>query len=123
YLADTAGGNGPDLHFLVVGEGPAREDIARRARERGVADRVTFTGLVPRDDIANVVAAFDIALQPDVVPYASPLKLFEYMILGCAIVAPDTPNIREVLTDGDGAALFDTADPAAFRGAIDRLCR
>jgi glycosyltransferase involved in cell wall biosynthesis len=58
-----------------------------------------------------------------VVPYASPLKLFEYMALGCAIVAPDLPNIREVLTDGRDAVLFDPADPGAFRAALDRLCR
>jgi glycosyltransferase involved in cell wall biosynthesis len=87
-----------------------------------VADRVTFTGVVERDAIADVVAAFDIALQPDVVAYASPLKLFEYMALGCAIVAPDTPNIREVLIDGDSAALFDPADKLAFRKALERLC-
>lgn len=122
FLADAAGKGGPPLHFVVVGEGPARADIERRAAERKVTDRITFTGLVDRDAIADVVAAFDIALQPDVVAYASPLKLFEYMTLGCAIVAPDTANIREVLTDGDSAALFDTGDKMAFRGAIERLC-
>jgi glycosyltransferase involved in cell wall biosynthesis len=123
YLADSADNDGPDLHFVAVGDGPARATAAVHAAERGVSDRVTFTGLVGRDAIAGVVAAFDIALQPDVVPYASPLKLFEYMVLGCAIVAPDTTNIREVLTDGDSGVLFDTGDAQAFRAAIDRLCR
>jgi glycosyltransferase involved in cell wall biosynthesis len=122
FLADTADKGGAPLHFIVVGEGPARADIECRAAERRVADRVTFTGVVERDAIADVVAAFDIALQPDVVAYASPLKLFEYMALGCAIVAPDTPNIREVLIDGDSAALFDPADKLAFRKALERLC-
>jgi hypothetical protein len=43
--------------------------------------------------------AFDIALQTASVPYASPLKLFEYMALSRAVIAPDQPNIREVLED------------------------
>jgi glycosyltransferase involved in cell wall biosynthesis len=56
------------------------------------------------------VSAFDIALQPAANPYASPLKLFEYMSLGRAIVAPDQPNIREVLTHDQDALLFNPAD-------------
>jgi hypothetical protein len=62
-------------------------------------------------------------LQPASVEYASPLKLFEYMALGRAIVAPAQPNIMEVLTDGADGVLFDPQDPAALANAIDRLCR
>lgn len=109
------------LHFLALGDGPARAGLEARAAERGVADRITFAGLIGRDEIAGYVAAFDIALQPDVVTYASPLKLFEYMACGAAIVAPDTANIREVLTDGVDALLFDPGDSENFCGAINRL--
>jgi glycosyltransferase involved in cell wall biosynthesis len=83
---------------------------------------LTCLGLVDRDRIAGHVAAFDIALQPQVVAYASPLKLFEYMALGRAIVAPDQANIREVLTDGENALLFRPGDPAHFAAQIVRLC-
>ena len=69
------------------------------------------------------LAAFDIALQPRVVPYASPLKVFEYMALERAIVAPDVPNIREILTDGDTALLFDPERPGAFQHCIETLTR
>ena len=54
-------------------------------------------GVVERDALAAYIATFDIALQPEVTAYASPLKLFEYMALSRAIVAPDAANIREVL--------------------------
>jgi glycosyltransferase involved in cell wall biosynthesis len=109
------------LHLLLVGDGPAIPALQAQTKARGVGDRVTFAGLVPRDEIVDYIAAFDIALQPHVVPYASPLKLFEYMALSRAIVAPSTANIREVLNDGE-AVLFDPADAAAFRSAIERLC-
>lgn len=110
------------LHLLIVGDGPARESLQARARERGIVDRVTVTGVIDRDRVPEYVAAFDIALQPAVVPYASPLKLFEYLAMGRAIVAPASPNIREVLTDGENAVLFDPNGPDGMLRAIDRLC-
>ena len=110
------------LHLLLVGDGPALPELRRQATARNVSDRVTFAGLVARDEIADYVAAFDIAMQPQVVAYASPLKLFEYMALGRAIVAPSMPNICEVLTNGEDALLFDPADGSAFRAAVERLC-
>jgi len=111
-----------DLHFLVVGDGPARPDLQRQAKELGLAERVTFTGIVDRSAMPAHVAAFDIALQPMSVAYASPLKLFEYMALGRAILAPDQPNIREIVGDGDCALLFDPESETAFETALDALC-
>jgi glycosyltransferase involved in cell wall biosynthesis len=116
--------SGPErrLHLLLVGDGPALPELKRLAAARKVGARVTFAGLVPRHEIVGYVAAFDIAMQPQVVAYASPLKLFEYMALGRAIVAPSSPNICEVLTNGENALLFEPTDLAAFRGAVERLC-
>lgn len=110
------------LHLLLVGDGPARASLESRARELGIADRLTLTGVVDRDRVAEHVAAFDIALQPAVVSYASPLKLFEYMILGRAIIAPDQPNIREVLEDGRDALLFPVDRKEGIGHAVARLC-
>lgn len=108
-------------HLLLVGDGPARAGIEQRARDLNVSDRVTITGVVKRDDVASYVAAFDVALQPDVVDYASPLKLFEYLALARPVVAPDKANIREVLIHEKNALLFKADDPAAFTAAIARL--
>jgi glycosyltransferase involved in cell wall biosynthesis len=110
-------------HLLVVGDGPARASLEQQAKRLGLSDRVTFTGVIGRDDVAKYVAAFDIALQPAVVDYASPLKLFEYLALGRAVVAPNQPNIREILQDGDNALLFDAQDPAGLVRAIRSLVR
>lgn len=124
HLIDFAAGMAGqfDLHVLVVGDGPARSDLLEHARARGVADRLTITGIVARDAVARHVAAFDIAVLPGLTPYSSPLKLFEYLQLGRAIVAPDTENIREILTDGQDALLFDPARAEALDAALCRLC-
>ena len=113
----------PEWHLLIVGDGPARDDLEKRAMALNVANRLTITGTVGRDQVAAHIAAFDIALQPAVVDYASPLKLFEYMALGRPVVAPAQPNIMEVLTHGEDALLFDPNDPRGLGNAIERLCR
>lgn len=115
------GEGSPRLSLLVVGEGPARPGLETLAKELGVTDRVRFTGLAQRHEVPRHVATFDVALQPASVPYASPLKVFEYMAGAKPIVAPDQPNIREVLEDGADALLFDPARPGAMWEAVARL--
>jgi len=107
--------------FTVAGEGPARPGLEALAARLGVADRVQFTGLVPHEQVPATVAGFDIALQPRVVDYASPLKIFDYMAAARAIVAPDQPNIREVLQHGRTALLFDPARQGAMWDAVAAL--
>lgn len=113
---------GPHAHLVVVGDGPALEDLRRQAAEAGLAAQTHFVGAVPHHDVAGYVATFDIALQIAAVAYASPLKIFDYMTLGRAIVAPDQPNIREILTDGSDALLFKAGDAEGFKSALLRLC-
>jgi glycosyltransferase involved in cell wall biosynthesis len=108
--------------LMVVGDGPVRADLERMAKELMLQNRVRFTGVINRDRVPEHVAAFDIALQPAVVPYASPLKLFEYLALGKPVIAPRQPNIEEVLADGDNALLFEASEPDAFEHTLTRLC-
>lgn len=109
------------LTLTIVGEGPARPALEQQAHQLGIASRVCFTGLTNREDVPRILAGFDIALQPKAVPYASPLKLFEYMAAGRAIVAPDQPNIREILQHERTALLFDPSKPHSLWQAVRRL--
>lgn len=113
----------PNSHFLIVGDGPVTASLQDQARRRGVLDRLTITGVVPREEVADYIRCFDIALQPHVVAYASPLKLLEYMALARAIVAPATENIRELLVHEANALLVAPDDTAAYGAAVCRLAR
>lgn len=110
-----------DANLLVVGDGPARKALEGQAQQAGLGERVRFTGLVQRSDLIETMAAFDVALQPHVVSYASPLKLFEYMAMGLPIVAPDTDNIREVLTHEKDSLLVSVSDRDAIHRSLVRL--
>ncbi len=117
-VAEDASGN---RVALLVGDGPARSSLETRAKDLGVEDRIIITGVVTRDKVRDFVAAFDVALQPSVVEYASPLKIFEYMALGKAIVAPDTRNINEILRDGHDCVMFRHGDSEDFARKIEAL--
>jgi glycosyltransferase involved in cell wall biosynthesis len=108
-------------HLLVVGDGPARAGLEAQAEALNIRHRVSFTGVIGRADVPKYVAAFDIALQPAVVAYASPLKLFEYLALGKAIIGPAQPNLMEILDDGENAVLFDPVASDGMAKAIGRL--
>lgn len=116
-----AGSNNVALQLVVAGDGPARPALEQQAAALGVANQVTFIGLQQRENIAELICSFDIAVQPQAVAYASPLKLFEYMACGRAIVAPDQPNIREILDHGESALLFNPNEPDAMWRAIRQL--
>ncbi len=114
-------GTNPDLHLLVVGGGPATDDCIELAETLGVGHRVHCVGFKDRDAIPDHLAAMDIALQPAVTDYASPLKIFEYLIAGLATIGPDQPNIREILTDRETGLLFDPQNFEEAEKAIVEL--
>ncbi len=99
-----------DVRLLLVGDGPAYMDLYNYAQSRDLLSTVIFTGPIKRQDIPLYVAAMDIAVQPSAPTYACPMKISEYLGMGKCIVAPDQPNIREILEDGVTGYLFQPGD-------------
>ena len=113
--------NNQKLHILLVGDGPNRSELEELAIRAGVKSQLTITGVVPRDKVTDYISAFDIALQPAVVSYASPLKLFEYLSLGKAIIAPASDNIMEILENNNNAILFEPGNMKSLEDALSIL--
>jgi glycosyltransferase involved in cell wall biosynthesis len=53
-----------DAHFLLIGDGPLRARMEDALREAGVAQRVTFTGMVAREQAPLCLAACDVLSRP-----------------------------------------------------------
>lgn len=107
--------------LLIVGDGTVRKALEAQAAQLGIAHKLHVTGVLPRAQVPAVSSAFDIALQTALVPYASPLCLFEYMAMGKAIVAPDQPNHHEVLVRDVDCEMYDPASADGIEKALDRL--
>lgn len=106
---------------VVVGDGPLRGDLERRA-----GAGVVFLGARGKDALAAEYARASVALYPSV-PAANgdrdglPVALLEAMSAGCAIVASAVPGIVDVLRDGENGLLVPPGDAVALAAALDRL--
>ncbi len=94
---------GHDVHLRVVGDGPERAALEKRAADRGIADATTFTGRVPHDEVVAQHRAIDVFCVPrhdlPVTRLVPPLKPVEAMALGRPVVASDLPPLREIVTE------------------------
>ncbi len=107
--------------LLLVGEGPAEAELKQYAQTHGLQSEVVFTGPVARTDIPGHLAAMNIAVQPKAPEYACPMKIFEYLGMGKCIVAPDQPNIREILRDRETGYLFQPDNKESLRVTLLEL--
>lgn len=96
----------PQLALVFVGDGRTLPAVRALVAERGLADRVLLPGRVAHDEIASWIACMDYAVLPNSNHYGSPMKLFEFMGMGVAVVAPDYAPVAEVIVDGDTGWLF-----------------
>ncbi len=107
--------------LVLIGAGPARDELEAQAVRLGLRERVHFAGTHAHERIPRLLPAFDIAVVPAINPYASPLKLHEYMAASLPTVAPDQENLREVLTHGVDALLVEPGDPDRMAAAVLEL--
>jgi glycosyltransferase involved in cell wall biosynthesis len=102
----------PEAHWVIAGDGLLFGQIRSAIRQRGLSDRVFMPGLVPHPVALELLAASDVCVSPHIPNpdrsrfFFSPIKLFEYMGLGKAIVASDLEQLGEVLEHDRTGLLF-----------------
>jgi glycosyltransferase involved in cell wall biosynthesis len=114
----------PDAQLLLVGDGPERARLAARAEELGISSAVHFAGAVKPSDVPSWLASMDVAVAP--YPpmesfYFSPLKVYEYLAAGRAIVASRIGQITSVVQDGVTGLLVEPGQVAPLSQALLRL--
>jgi glycosyltransferase involved in cell wall biosynthesis len=115
----------PDARLVLVGDGSRRQAMMQRAADLGLGHAVRFTGLVAHTEVPRLLAAADIA----VVPYPplatdlwlSPLKLYEYMASGKAVIVSALGQLLEVVQDGRNGLSVPPGDASAMAAALRRL--
>jgi glycosyltransferase involved in cell wall biosynthesis len=113
-----------DVDFHVIGGDP--DQVAERRRRNAALANLTYHGFVAPSELPGYYASLDPLLAPyqDATPHIrwiSPMKLFEYMAHGKAIVCSDFPVMREIIDHEKNGLLVRADDPAAWVVAIERL--
>ncbi len=108
----------PLLRLAIVGDGPEREGLERRARDLGLDGRVSFTGW--RRDLPFVYGGLD-AVVLSSRNEGTPVALIEAMAAGRPVVATAVGGVPDVVEHERSGVLVPPADPRALASAIVRL--
>jgi glycosyltransferase involved in cell wall biosynthesis len=111
----------PDVRFVMVGGRPEQVTAAReRAAALGLAQAMIFTGERPAEEIPSYLDAADVLVSPRSQGTNTPLKIYQYLRSGRAIVATRLLTHTQVLDDS--VAFLTPADAAGFaRGILDAV--
>jgi glycosyltransferase involved in cell wall biosynthesis len=105
---------GRDVYCLIVGDGPERSRLEELCKALGVRDRTMFTGTIDREEVAGYYEVIDIFAVPRrddrAARLVTPLKPFEAMAAGSALVVSDLPALREIVGDGLRGRMFTAGD-------------
>lgn len=118
----------PTARLMMVGDGPRCPEARALASELGLDSAVIFTGFLPQAQVSRLVNAADVAVAPyekmdPELFIGSPMKLFEYMAAGKAVVASDMGQITEVIRDGASGVLVEPGSAEVLAAGITRLIR
>lgn len=110
----------PQARLIVVGDGPARNDLEQLCRELELDPSVQFTGALPIDSVARHLGAADVCVlgsRTEGLPHVA----LEAMAAGTPLVATRVGGTPEVVADGVNGLLVPPDDPLAMAQAILRL--
>ena len=103
---------------VLVGDGEYRSTLEAEAAERGLSDRLHFTGYVPHEEAPDYLSAFDVTVMPSETQ-ANWREQFgrviiESMACGTPVVGSDSGEIPHLLRRTGGGLIFPEGDPDAF---------
>ena len=117
----------PRMRALLVGGGPQDANLRAMVAERGLAERVVFTGRVPHGEVRRYYDLIDVLAYPRhrmrLTDIVTPLKPLEAMAQGRMFVASDVGGHRELVRDGETGFLFSAGDAGALARAIESVLK
>ncbi len=111
--------NFPKAHFCMAGLGPLLETVRAQVKELGLAERFHVLGF--RQDIAAVMASFDLLVLPSVTREASSTVLKQAGALGKPVVTTDVGGSREIVVEGKTGLIVKPGDVPALTAAIEQI--
>lgn len=109
----------PEARLVLAGDGPQRHSLEGLVRDSGLADKVILPG--HRDDIPEVIAAFDISVLASYASEGIPQFVLQSMAAGKPVIATEVGGIPEVVKDGVNGILVPPRDPSAIAHAVKAL--
>ncbi len=113
-----------DVRLDLYGRGDSEAELRKRIEDLGIADRVTFHGRIPIEDVPAAVAGADIGIAPTRLdPFTAvslSTKVFEYGAMGKPVIASKLPLVERTFAP-DTVLTYPSGQAAAMADAIVRL--
>jgi len=109
---------GVDARLCLVGDGPDRDQVERRAHELGVMRETLFLGY--QEQVASFFAAFDVFVLPSA-NEGTPVTAIEALAAGKPVVATRVGGIPDVVRDGEDGFLVAPGDVEALADRLAEL--
>jgi glycosyltransferase involved in cell wall biosynthesis len=138
----------PDLAFLLIGEGPELAPLVKKLADAGISIKpvknapkdllpkqddnkfrlissVFITGKIPPEEVPSCLDACDILLSPigKGKEYSSPIKIFEYMAAGKAILCFEAGQMKDIFENGADALMTPTDESEPFAAGLEKLAK
>jgi glycosyltransferase involved in cell wall biosynthesis len=110
----------PDAAFLIVGDGPSRDELVARARELGVLPSFRFVGEIAYPQMPDYVNLCDVVVLPSE-REGLPFVTLEAQACGRVMLSSDIPGAHEAIVDGETGVLFRTGDVDDLAAKLRRL--
>jgi len=119
-----SGPDGPDFHAVIVGSGPHQSVVQATAERLRLGDVLTFTGRVPHEEVSRYLSLFDVTPFPrlplPVCELISPIKPFESMAMGKAVIVSSVAALTEIVADGSTGLVFEKGSSTDLARVIER---
>ena len=116
---------GYDVRFFVLTGESGQQDLREYCLNLGISDKAVITGPVPHNQVAPFYNLIDIFVvsRPDtrVTRLVTPLKPFEAMAMGKAVVASRLPALQEIITDGETGLLYEADSMISLSTNLEKL--
>lgn len=109
----------PKVKFLLVGDGPLKEELKSLSEKLGLEKNIIFTGM--RRDIPEMLSVMDIFVLPSSLREGCPLSILEAMAMSKPIVATRIGGVPEEVSDGQSGILVAPKDAESLARGIIKL--
>ena len=103
---------GKNVQALIVGDGEIRGELEEDVKTLGLSNYIHFTGTVPHKDTFAYTRLCDALVLPRSHSYGSPVKLFEYGLIGKPCIVPNVAPVIEVFKHGQDGWVVDPHEEA-----------
>ncbi len=116
----------PQTRFLIIGDGILRGQLQQKTREMNLQEKILFTGTIPHEQVPGYINLVDVCVSPFVKRRnnrigLSPLKVYEYLACGKAVVSSRVPGLEFIGEKGVGVLVEPEKPDALAHGIVSLL--